>query len=156
MLPQNYQTREQLPSIWMCYQWQWEHNCSYYYNVTVPTSQCGEEQTACLGLLALKAGSRPGGNVVGEAPNLEEIIRREASLSGCEILYKLKKCLFQIFLGQLDGKHQWRRRQPGVERLLVERIEVLSQNFNGSFSSAQVTTNKGNNLLINKKNNSRH
>ncbi len=41
-----YQTREQLQSIWMCDQWQWKHNCSYYYNVKVPPSQCEDEQTA--------------------------------------------------------------------------------------------------------------
>ncbi len=58
-------------------------SCCYYYNVMVPRSHSGDEQTTSegrhcavvqqvgvavgLGLLAVEAGSRPGGDVAGEA-----------------------------------------------------------------------------------------
>ncbi len=109
MLPGRYQTREQLPSIWMCNQWQWRHNCSYYYNVRVPPSQCENEQTSFWGMMMYCGSKRAWRWVLDcwqlrqdlaqvlmslERPrqtNLEEIICWEASLPGCEILCKLKK-----------------------------------------------------------------
>ncbi len=56
-----YQTREWLPSIWMCDQWQWKWNCNHHYTARVPPNQCGDEKNGAQGWeLAAVAGGRGG------------------------------------------------------------------------------------------------
>ncbi len=52
---------------------------------------------------------------------LEETNCREASLPGCEMLNRWKKCNSEIFPAPLGENLLWRRRQPGVERLLGKK-----------------------------------